>query len=205
MLHVVDHPLIQQELSVLRDKTTPSPHFRNAIRRIACLMAYRVCEDVPTKDQVIETPLETTTAQSFACQITLVPILRAGLGFLEGFFDLIPSASVSHLGLKRNESTLAAETYYAKLPSHWPNRYVIVLDPMLATGGTAISAIQQLKKAGAQNIRFACLVASPEGVAALTAEHPDVAIYTAALDRGLNEKGYIIPGLGDAGDRMFDT
>jgi uracil phosphoribosyltransferase len=205
MLHVIDHPLIDHELSVLRDENTPSAHFRAAVRRIAALMTYRVCEDLPTSERTITTPLEEMQARALTHRVTLVPILRAGLGFLDGFLDLMPHSSVVHIGIKRNESTLEAETYYAKLPSDWDQREVIVLDPMLATGGSAISAIQQLQQAGAKKVRFACLVASPEGVAALLASHPDTEIYTAALDRCLNEKGYILPGLGDAGDRLFDT
>jgi uracil phosphoribosyltransferase len=205
MLHVIDHPLIHQELSMARAPKTSSSDFRAAVRRIACLMTPRVCENLPIIPQEVQTPLETMSGKVLQRNITLVPILRAGLGFLDGFLDLIPHASVVHLGIKRNEITLAAETYYAKLPHDWDQREVIVLDPMLATGGSAISAIEQLKKAGAQNLRFACLVAAPEGIHAFESQHPDVPIYTAALDRCLSPSGYILPGLGDAGDRLFDT
>jgi uracil phosphoribosyltransferase len=205
MLHIIEHPLISDELGRLRDPACPSPEFRQRVRRIASLMVHPVTADLPTHVVSCDTPLEITSCSRLSQGIILVPILRAGLVFLDGFLDLIPQAAVAHIGLARNEATLLPEPYYLKHPPMLEGRDVIVLDPMLATGGSAIEAIRCLQVAGARTLRFACMVAAPEGVAALNSAFPDLAIYAAVLDRCLNERGYILPGLGDAGDRMFGT
>jgi uracil phosphoribosyltransferase len=205
MLQVIDHPLIADELGRLRDPVCGAPEFRQRIRRIASLMVPQVTAGLPTHVVSCNTPLEITSCSRLSRGIILVPVLRAGLVFLDGFLDLIPQASVAHIGLARNERTLLPEPYYMKHPPALAEHEVIVLDPMLATGGSAIEAVRSLKEAGAQSIRFACLVAAPEGVAALSGAYPELAIYAAALDRCLDECGFILPGLGDAGDRMFGT
>jgi uracil phosphoribosyltransferase len=205
MLHTVEHPLIADELTRLRDPACPSPEFRQRVRRIASMMVPAVTEDFETTVVPCNTPLEITSGVKLSRSIILVPILRAGLGFLDGFLDLIPQASVAHIGLARNESTLEAESYYLKHPPVLREREVIILDPMLATGGSAIEAVRRLQEAGASHIRFACLVAAPEGISALSGAFPDLAIYAACVDRCLNSRGYILPGLGDAGDRLFGT
>jgi uracil phosphoribosyltransferase len=205
MLHVIDHPLLAEELTKLREPSCPSPEFRQRVRRIASLMVPEVTRNFETRVVSCTTPLEITAGSHVSRRIILVPILRAGLGFLDGFLDLIPQASVAHIGLARNEETLVAEPYYLKHPPALSEDEIIILDPMLATGGSAIEAVRSLREAGARHIRFACLVASPEGVTALESAFPEVAIYTAALDRCLSENGYILPGLGDAGDRLFGT
>lgn len=168
-------------------------------------MTSALCAEFATEDVCVETPLETITAQRLKYPVMLVPILRAGLGFLDGFLDVIPQATVAHIGLKRNEATLLPQTYYSNLPESVADHEIILLDPMLATGGSAIEAVKQLREAGAKRIRFACLVAAPEGVEIFSQAWPDVPVYAAALDRCLNEHGYILPGLGDAGDRLFGT
>lgn len=205
-LTVLSHPLIQHKLTILRDKRTSTRDFKQLVNEIAMLMAYEVTQDIALEPIEIETPLEHATGVQVAGKkLTLVPILRAGLGMVEGISQLIPSARVGHIGLYRDHETLQPVDYYFKIPSGEQDRAFFVLDPMLATGGSAVAAVTALKKAGAARIRFLCLVAAPAGVRALGAAHPDVPVYTAALDRTLNEKGYILPGLGDAGDRLFGT
>jgi uracil phosphoribosyltransferase len=205
MFQIIDHPLIADELTRLREVTCPSPEFRQRVRRIASLMVPAVTASLQTHVVSCNTPLEITSGARLAREIVLVPVLRAGLVFLDGFLDMIPQASVAHIGLARNETTLLPEPYYMKHPPVLADQDIIVLDPMLATGGSAIEAVRSMKEAGAQSIRFACLVAAPEGVAALSDAFPDLPIHAAALDRCLNERGFILPGLGDAGDRMFGT
>ena len=205
MFQLNEHPLIADELSHLRDPACPSPEFRQRLRRIASLMVPAVTADLETRVVPCPTPLEITSGQRLASPIVLVPILRAGLVFLDGFLDMIPQASVAHIGLARNEKTLLPEPYYMKHPPVLGDMDVIVLDPMLATGGSAVEAVRCMKEAGARSIRFACLVAAPEGVSTLLSAYPELPIHAAALDRCLNSLGYILPGLGDAGDRMFGT
>jgi uracil phosphoribosyltransferase len=206
-LTVLDHPLIRHKLTLLRDRGTGARDFKDLVNEIAMLMAYEVTKDLPTQSLEIETPLERMQgAQVAGKKITIVPILRAGLGMVEGIARLIPSARVGHIGLYRDHDTLRPVDYYFKIPAGDENdRTFFVLDPMLATGGSAVAALGALKKAGARRLRFLCLVAAPEGVQAMLAAHPDVPVYAAALDRQLNAKGYILPGLGDAGDRLFGT
>jgi uracil phosphoribosyltransferase len=205
MLHIIEHPLLAEELTKLREPSCPSPEFRHRVRRIASLMVPAVTANFHSTVVPCTTPLEITSGTHVTRRIILVPILRAGLGFLDGFLDLIPQASVAHIGLARNEQTLVAEPYYLKHPPKLSEDEIIILDPMLATGGSAIEAVRSLREAGACHLRFACLVASPEGVAALEAAYPEIDIYTGSLDRGLSDQGYILPGLGDAGDRLFGT
>jgi uracil phosphoribosyltransferase len=205
-LTVLAHPLIQHKITLLRDKRTPTRDFKQLVNEIAMLMAYEVTKDLPVEPVEIETPLERTQGHQVAGKkLTLVPILRAGLGMVEGIAQLIPSARVGHIGLYRDHDTLEPVDYYFKIPSGEHDRDFFVLDPMLATGGSAVAAVTALKRAGAQRIRFLCLVSAPEGVRRMLDAHPDVPVYTAALDRALNDKGYILPGLGDAGDRLFGT
>jgi len=205
-LTVIEHPLIQHKLSLLRDRTTPTKLFKELVDELAMLMAFEATRHLPLEPVTIETPLETMQAQRLTGQEpVLVPILRAGLGMVDGIRALMPSARVGHIGLYRDHDTLQPVEYYFKVPPDIAERDVFVLDPMLATGGSAADAITQLKSAGARRVLFMCLVAAPEGVAYLHAAHPDVPIFAAALDRQLNENGYILPGLGDAGDRLFGT
>jgi uracil phosphoribosyltransferase len=207
-LTVLSHPLIQHKLTILRDKRTSTRDFKLLVNEIAMLMAYEVTKDLPLESVEIETPLEKTAGSQVAGKkLTLVPILRAGLGMVEGISQLIPSARVGHIGLYRNHDTLQPVDYYFKIPSGEADRSFFLLDPMLATGGSAVAAVNALTGAGAplQRIRFLCLVSAPEGVKAMLDTHPTVPVYTAALDRELNAKGYILPGLGDAGDRLFGT
>ncbi len=204
-LVVIDHPLLKRDLTLLRDKNTPGNLFRAILRRTASLMAYEVTRDLQIKESRIATPLERTVGYTVAQPVVLVPILRAGLGLVGGFVEVFPEARVGHIGLYRNEETLQPVDYYFKVPKHLSKAMVLVLDPMLATGGSGVAAIKYLKDKGARTLRFVSLVAAPEGVGALSEAHPDVRIYTCALDRKLNAKGYILPGLGDAGDRMFGT
>ena len=205
-LTIVDHPLIQHKLSILRDKATTTRDFKELVSEIAALMTYEVTRDLPLEPVTVETPLETMTGHAVSGKkITLVPILRAGLGMVEGVARLIPSATVGHIGLYRDHDSLQPVSYYFKIPPTAADHRYFVLDPMLATGGSAVAAVQTLKHAGAKLIRFLCLVAAPEGLKVLVDAHPDVPIYTASLDRQLNEQGYILPGLGDAGDRLFGT
>ncbi len=201
----IDHPVIQTKLTELRDFVTDHRKFRELLTEMAMLMTYEVTRDWPTKPRPIHTPLERMTGHTLARQVTLVPILRAGLGMSDGVLRVLPDARLGHLGVRRNESTLQPESYYAKLPPDVADTEVLLIDPMLATGGSAVACATVLKRAGVQSLKFLCLVAAPEGICALHDEHPDVPIYTAAVDRQLNEKGYILPGLGDAGDRIFGT
>lgn len=205
MVHVVNHPLVQAELTGLRDRNCPGPEFRQRLRRISSLMVPAVTADLETKVVSCETPLEVTSGIQTTRRIILTPVLRAGLGFLDGFFDLLPDAAVAHIGLARNEETLLPEPYYIKTPPILAESEVIVLDPMLATGGSAVEAVRRLVDLGATHLRFVCLVAVPEGIATFESAWSGVPIFTAAIDRGLNDRGYILPGLGDAGDRLFGT
>src|SRR5687767_11506553 len=199
-LTVIQHPLIQHKLAVLRDRNTSKKTFRALVDEISMLMGYEVTKDLPLEEIEVETPLERTNARMVSGKkLTLVPILRAGLGMVEGILRLMPSVRVGHIGLYREHDTLQPVDYYFKIPAHSDARDFIVLDPMLATGGSAVAAVDSLKQHGALRVRFVCIVAAPEGVETLLAAHPDVHIYTAALDRELNEQGYIVPGLGDAG------
>lgn len=198
-VQVMDHPLIQHKLTILRDKNTGTKDFREAVNEIARLMAFEVSRDMPLQDVEIETPLVKSIQKELAGKkVAIIPILRAGLGMVDGMLDLIPAAKVGHVGMYRDHETLEPVEYFVKLPSDINERQLLVVDPMLATGGSAIAAIDSLKKRGASTIKFVCLVAAPEGVEALEQAHPDVEIYTAALDERLDENGYIIPGLGDA-------
>jgi len=202
---IIDHPLVKRDLSFLRDRATPSRRFRSVLRRMATLMAFEVTRDLELKRFALRTPLERTDGYTVKQQIVLVPILRAGLGLVGGFVEVLPDARVGHIGLYRNEATLEPVDYYFKVPKNLGKALVLVLDPMLATGGSGVAAIKFLKGKGARMIRFVSLVAAPEGVRAINKAHPDVRIFTCALDRELNNKGYILPGLGDAGDRVFGT
>lgn len=205
-LTVIDHPLIVHKMTLLRDRKTGTRDFKQLVSEIATLMAYEVTRDLPTESVEVETPLETATGRLVSGRkLALVPILRAGLGMVDGIAQLIPSARVGHIGLYRDEQTLRPHDYYFKIPGAEGVRDFLVLDPMLATGGSAVAAVDALKQAGAQNIRFLCLVAAPVGVKRMLDRHPDVPIFSAALDRELNEHGFILPGLGDAGDRLFGT
>lgn len=202
----LEHPLIKHKLAIIRNKDTDTKQFRDVVKEIAMLMAYESFKDIPTQEVEIETPLEKTTqAMVRENTIAIVPILRAGLGMVDGILSLFPAAKIGHIGLYRNEETLEPQEYYCKLPTNIEEKVVMVVDPMLATGGSAIDAISMLKKHGSKKIKFMAIVASPQGVEKLATAHPDVQIYVATLDRGLNEKGYILPGLGDAGDRIFGT
>ena len=203
---IYDHPLIQHKLSILRDKQTSSKDFRELVSEIAMLMCYEATRDLPLEDVEIETPMGKTVAKHLAGKkLAIVPILRAGLGMVDGVSKMIPSARIGHIGLYRDETTLQPVEYFCKLPKDIEMRDVIVVDPMLATGGSAIDAVSQIKKRNPRSIRCMCLIAAPEGIDAFTKVHPDVAIYCAAKDEKLNEIGYIVPGLGDAGDRIFGT
>ena len=202
---VLDHALINHKLSIMRDKNTNTIVFKENLDEIAMLMAYEVTKDLPLVEYPIETPICKTVGKKLAKQIILVPILRAGIGLVDGFRRIIPSAKVGHIGLQRDEETLQPIEYYAKFPKGIEDAIVIVVDPMLATGGSASATITSLKKRGAKNIHLVCLLAAPEGVAVIEKEHPDVNLTLAVLDDKLNSKGYIVPGLGDAGDRLFGT
>jgi uracil phosphoribosyltransferase len=202
----VSHPLVQHKLTLLRDKTQPTKVFREVLNEIGALLLYEVTRDLPLGTRRIETPLAGLDAPVIAGKkLIFAPILRAGVGFLDGMLSLMPSARVAHIGLYRDPQTLAAVEYYFKAPAELDQRLVILIDPMLATGHSAVAAATRLKAAGANNIRFVCLLAAPEGIAHFHAAHPDVAIWTAAIDSHLDSHGYIVPGLGDAGDRMYGT
>ena len=205
MLHIVEHPLIEHKLTLIRRKDTGTKDFRENLNEIAGLMAYEITRDVPVREVQIETPMERCAAYELSRSIVLIPILRAGLGMADGIRNLIPTVKVGHVGMYRNHKTLEPENYYAKFPVNLKDAVVLILDPMLATGGSASSAIDILKKEEASIIKLVCVVGAPEGVRRIEKDHPDVEIYLASLDRGLNEKGYIVPGLGDAGDRIFGT
>ncbi|MDI6025589.1 uracil phosphoribosyltransferase [Corticibacterium sp. UT-5YL-CI-8] len=203
---VVDHPLVQHKLTIMRDKETSTAGFRRLLREISLLLGYEVTRDLDLTTRSIETPIETMEAPTLeGKKLVFASVLRAGNGLLEGLLDLVPAARVAHIGLYRDHDTLEAIEYFFKAPSDLGDRLVIVVDPMLATANSAIAAIDKLKSRGATNIRFLCLLASPEGIERFTTSHPDVPVFTASIDRQLNEKGYIVPGLGDAGDRMYGT
>jgi uracil phosphoribosyltransferase len=204
-LHIIEHPLVKRDLTLLRDASTPSNQFRAILRRVAILMAYEVTTSLPLKRVVVTSPLEKTTGSAVTKPIVLVPILRAGLGLVGGFVEVIPDARVGHIGIYRDEQSLKPVDYYFKVPNNLQKALVLVLDPMLATGGSGAAALSYLKQKGAKSIVYVTLVAAPEGVRKIREHHSDVKIYTCALDRKLNEKGYILPGLGDAGDRIFGT
>jgi len=205
-VYVFDHPLIQHKLTFIRDKNTGTKTFRELVDEVAMLMGYEITRDMPLEETVIETPVSPCKSKVIAGKkVGLVPILRAGLGMVDGLLKLIPAAKVGHIGLYRDPETLKPVEYYVKLPSDIAERELIVIDPMLATGGSAAAAITALKKRGAKNMKLMCLIAAPEGIKAVQEEHPDVDIYVAAVDEKLNDHGYIVPGLGDAGDRLFGT
>mgnify|MGYP003456833833 FL=1 len=205
-VHVINHPLVQHKLTLMRRKDASTNSFRRLLNELSSLMAYEVTRDVPMQDIEIETPLETMTSKVIdGKKLVLVSILRAGNGILEGMLSVVPGARVGHIGLYRDPKTLTAVEYYFKMPSEMQDRDIIVVDPMLATGNSAVAAVERLKEMRPKSIKFVCLLAAPEGVATLQAAHPDVPIYTAAIDRELNSHGYIVPGLGDAGDRIFGT
>ncbi len=203
---VFDHPLIQHKVTMMRAKETSSKEFRDLAKEVVTLMTYEATRNLPLKDVEIETPICKATMKMLAGEdIAIVPILRAGLGFVDGMLSLVPNAKVGHIGLYRDPDTHEPVEYYCKLPADIEKRYVFVVDPMLATGGSAVAAINFIKQRGAQNIKFLCLIAAPEGIAVLQKAHPDVDIFIAAKDEKLNENAYIVPGLGDAGDRLFGT
>lgn len=205
-VYVFDHPLIQHKLTHIRDKNTGTKEFRELVEEVAMLMAYEITRDLPLEEVEIETPVAPAKAKVLAGKkLGLIPILRAGLGMVDGILRLIPAAKVGHIGLYRDPETLQPVEYYVKLPTDIAERELIVIDPMLATGGSAAAALAALKKRGARSLKLMCLIAAPEGIARVQKEHPDVDIYAAAVDERLNEKGYIVPGLGDAGDRLFGT
>lgn len=205
MLKVIDHPLIKHKLTLMRDKNTSTKDFRDNLNEIGSLMVYEVTRDLPLVDHEIETPICSMTGYQLAKDVVVAPILRAGLGMTEGILDLIPTAKVAHIGLFRDEETLEPHTYFEKYPKNIKDAVPIVVDPMLATGGSSVAAIDMLKRQGAKNIKLVCLVGAEEGVKNVEEHHPDVDIYLAALDGKLNKNGYIVPGLGDAGDRIFGT
>jgi uracil phosphoribosyltransferase len=204
-LVLLQHPLVQKDITILRDKKSNTEIFRSAVTRISNILAVEISTTFPLTEFKVETPLEKTKGYRLKQEVVLIPVLRAGLGMVEGFLQLIPDAKLGHIGLERNETTLLPNSYYLKTPKNLSKAEVILLDPMLATGGSASAAISSLKKQGAKNFVFACLVAAPEGVKKLLKDHPNLIIFSAALDNKLNKKGYIIPGLGDAGDRTFGT
>ncbi len=206
MLHVIDHPLIQHKLTMMRDKSTGAKDFRELLEEIALLLGYEVTRDLPLRDVEIETPIMKMTGKAIAGKtLAIVPILRAGLGMVDGLLSLVPTAKVGHIGLYRDHDTHQPVEYYCKLPDDIQHRLIIVTDPMLATGGSAADAVRMLKEKGCTDIRLMCLVSAPEGVKAFHEAHPDVPVFTAALDECLNDSAYIVPGLGDAGDRIFGT
>ena len=203
---VVDHPLVRHKLSLMRRKETDTARFRLLLREISLLLGYEVTRDLPTEDRTIETPLAAMDAPFLSGRkLVLISILRAGNGLLEGMLDLIPSARVGHVGLYRDPESLIAVEYYFKVPKDLGDRPVIVLDPMLATGNSAVAAVERIKAAGARHLKFLCLLSAPEGIEAFHAAHPDVPVFTAAIDEQLNDRGYIVPGVGDAGDRIYGT
>jgi uracil phosphoribosyltransferase len=205
MLILIKHPLITHKLTQLRRKDTSTRDFRNNVGEIAALMAYEITRDLPLRKAAIETPICRMSTYELDSEIVLIPVLRAGLGMVNGITNLIPDAKVGHIGMYRNHETLVPVTYYSKMPADLEHSIVMVLDPMLATGGSASVAIRELKNSGAKSIKLVCIVGAPEGVSRIEKDHPDVQVYLAALDDKLNENGYIVPGLGDAGDRLFGT
>jgi uracil phosphoribosyltransferase len=203
---VVDHPLVQHKLGLLRDVETTTEQFRRLVKEVSLLLTYEATKDLPTEDADVETPLERTTVERISGKkVAVCPILRAGIGMLDGVLELISGARVGFIGLYRNEETLEAVEYYVKLPADVAERDVILLDPMLATGNSTLAAVETVKRAGAQSIRLIAIIAAPEGLAKIAHAHPDVRVVVAALDRELNERGFIVPGLGDAGDRLYGT
>ena len=205
-VHHITHPLIQHKLTLMRNRQASTSSFRRLLNELSALMAYEITRDMPMQEVEVETPLETTTGQIIdGKKLALVSILRAGNGLLDGMLSIVPGARVGHIGLYRDPKTLQAVEYYFKMPSHMEERDVIVVDPMLATGNSAVAALDKIRALNPRSIKFMCLLTCPEGIATLHKAHPDVPIFTAAIDRGLNEKGYIVPGLGDAGDRIFGT
>ena len=203
---VLEHPLITHKISILRDKNTPTSEFRQLVKEIAIMEGYEALRNVPTKDVEIETPIEKTTVKMVrGSKLCFVPILRAGMGMVDGLTELIPTARVGHIGLYRDEVTHEPHEYFCKLPSPIEERLVVILDPMLATGGSAVEAVNSIKERGGEHIKFMCIIAAPEGLERLAEAHPDIEIYVGNLDRCLNEQAYICPGLGDAGDRIFGT
>ena len=205
MLNLLKHPLLTHKLTLLRRKETGTKDFRETLDEIAGLMAYEITRDLPLREITIETPLQKCSTQELAREVVLIPVLRAGLGMVDGISNLLPNARVGHIGMYRDHETLEPTTYYSKFPDNLSDAIVMVLDPMLATGGSSTAAIQVLKDHGAKTIKLVCVVGAPEGVDRIRKDHPDVQIYLAALDEKLNEHGYILPGLGDAGDRLFGT
>lgn len=204
-LYVIDHPLIQSKITMLRNSETGNKEFRELTEEIATLICYEATKDFPLSDIEVETPLGKASGKVISTKIGIVPILRAGIGMVDGILNLIPNAKVGHIGLYRDPETLMPIEYYCKLPIDADQRYILLLDPMLATGGSSCAAIQFMKERGVKNIRLLCILAAPEGVKKIQDNHPDVDIYTASYDSGLNEHGYIVPGLGDAGDRLYGT
>ena len=204
-LVVVDHPVLADRLAVLRAADTTHGEFRQALYEASAILAVEATRELPVTEVEVQTPLETTTGHRLPAEIAVVPVLRAGLGMVEGFLRLLPDARVGHLGMQRDEEELTPRDYYERLPTQLADAYVYLLDPMLATGGSAVHALDRLREAGAERLALICLVAAPEGLAAVEAAHPDVTVWTAAVDRQLDERGYIRPGLGDAGDRVFGT
>lgn len=203
---ILNHPLIQHKTTLLRQVSTGNKEFRESVEEITMLMCYEALRDLPLEDIEIETPIQKTVQKVISGKpLAIVPILRAGIGMVNGFLNLVPNAKVGHIGMYRDEETLQPHEYYCKLPTDIDERLIVVVDPMLATGGSAIDAITQIKSYGGKHIKFLCLIAAPEGIKALTEAHPDVEIYCANVDKCLNENGYIVPGLGDAGDRIFGT
>ncbi|MEO8232752.1 MAG: uracil phosphoribosyltransferase [Ignavibacteriota bacterium] len=204
-LFLIDHPIIKRDVTILRDKNTTSESFRAALQSVSNILAVELSKEFKLTKTEVETPLEKTEGAKLANDVILVPVLRAGLGMVNGFLQIIPEAKVGHIGLQRDEETLKPVEYYYKVPKNLETAEVVMLDPMLATGGSASEALKYLKNRGASKLVFACVVAAPEGISKIAADHPDVKIFAAALDRELNSKGYILPGLGDAGDRTFGT
>ena len=204
-VHLVHHPLVHDALVTLRDASTPSAAFRRAARRVSLLVITEATRDVPTVEATVRTPLEPAQGRRVAADVVFVPVLRAGLGMLDAALDLVPEARVGHLGLQRDEATAVASRYYARLPPNLSDSYVVLVDPMLATGGSAVASLDLVTAAGARHVRLACLVAAPEGIAAVERVHPDTRIYTPAIDRQLNDRKFILPGLGDFGDRLYGT
>jgi uracil phosphoribosyltransferase len=202
---LIDHPIVKRDVTILRDKNTDSESFRAVLQRVSNILAVELSKEFSLTQTEIETPLENTTGVKLSNDVILVPVLRAGLGMVNGFLQIIPEAKVGHIGLQRDEETLKPVEYYYKVPKNLESAEVVILDPMLATGGSASEALKYLKKRGASKMAFACIVAAPQGIEKINSEHPDVKIFAAAIDRELNSKGYIVPGLGDAGDRTFGT
>ncbi len=204
-VHLVEHPLVHDALVELRDKRTTPEHFRRAARRISVLLATEAMRELPTADVSVETPLGPAPGRRIGADVVVVPVLRAGLGMLDAVLELIPGARVGHIGLQRDEMTAAASQYYSKLPRGLESSFVLMIDPMLATGGSAVAALDLLERAGASRVRIVCIVAAPEGVATVQQRHPEVTVYAPVVDRGLNEHKFIVPGLGDFGDRLYGT